>query len=428
MSQPWLRAARSSSLAVDGGVPMCAQPLVAGRGAALLGAEERDAVLAVLESRSLFRYYGPDLQRRAEAFEAALRASLGVGHAVAVSSGTAALRAALAAVGAGCGDEVIVPAVTFVATVNAVVSCGAVPVFADVDESLNMDPRSVDALIGERTVAVMPVHLENVACDMDALLAVARRRGVAVIEDAAQALGATYRGRALGTLGDLGCFSLQLEKNVTSGEGGAVVGDDPALLLRAARYQDQGGQFVTGHGGSRGGELDAPFCGENLRMSELVAAVAEVQLRRLPSVLAGLRANRRRILDAVGALDGLVPRGAHDPEGDGGSSITWYAPSAELARRFVAALQAEGVPSVQMYGGLPVYATPSILQRRTASMKGGPWHCAEHPARVTYAMGMCPVAEDLLARSVTVGVGAQWSAQDCDGVAAALGKVASHLL
>lgn len=415
-------------LAVDGGTPVRQEPLNLGKGAALLGDEERAAVLEVLDARSLFRYYGPDLRNKVAGFEQALAASLEVPHAVATSSGTAALRVALAALGVGCGDEVIVPAFTFVATVNAVVLAGAVPVFAEVDDTLNLDTESVRAALSPRTAAVIPVHLENVACDLDPLLAVTAERGLAVLEDAAQALGTRYKGRALGTIGTLGAFSFQLEKNITSGEGGAVVSSDPDLALRAARYQDQGGQFVTGHGSSRGGELDEPFVGENLRMTEIAGAIAGVQLGRLPDLLARMRANRARIADALGVLPGLTPRRSPDPAGDGGSSLTWFLPSAELASSFVAALLAEGIPTAQLYGGLPVYANPAILARRTASNKGGPWHCAEHPTQVDYRMGMCPRTEDLVARSVSVGVGAAFTAADCDDVAEAVVKVAHELV
>lgn len=416
-------------LALDGGDPVRRAPLAIGKGVALLGDEERIAVLEVLESRSLFRYYGPNLLGRTAAFEAALCQQFGARHAVATSSGTAALRTALAALGIGCGDEVVVPAYTFIATINAVVLAGAVPVFAEIDETLGLDAADVEAKLTERTAAVIAVHLENVGCDMDPLLAVTQRRALPVLEDAAQAMGASYHGRSLGTLGDIGAFSLQLEKNVTAGEGGALVTSDERLFARAARYQDQGGQFFTSHGGGRGGELDEPFVGENLRMTEIAAAIAGVQLTRLPRLLDSLRDNKRRILTAIGtAPAGLVRRRLPDPDGDGSSSITWFAPTPAVAGRFVAALLAEGIPSARMYGGQPVYATPSILERRTASNKGGPWHCAEHPTKVAYRMGMCPRSEDLAARAFTVGVGAQWTPADCDDVALAVTKVATRLL
>jgi len=415
-------------LAIDGGTPVRTSMPNYSKGAGALGDEERKAVLEVLDSRRLFRYQGPKPLSKVSSFEADVCEVLGVPHAVATSSGTAALRTALAALGVGCGDEVIVPAVTFIATINAVVISGALPVFADVDESLNIDPKDVESKISDRTTALLPVHLENVACAMDPILDVARRKGIPVLEDSAQSMGATYNGRALGTLGDMGIFSLQMEKTITAGEGGVVVTAREDLFARAARYQDQGGQFFTSHGGGRGGELAESFVGENLRMTEIAGAIAGVQLGRLPGLLDAMRTNKAHIVDSVGEIAGMQRRLVHDPAGDGSSSITWFLPSADTAQRFVSALLAEGVPSVQMYAGKPVYATASILERRTASGKGGPWNCAEHPAGISYRMGMCPRAEDLIARSVTVGVGPCYAESDCEDVAEAIHKVAAHLL
>jgi 8-amino-3,8-dideoxy-alpha-D-manno-octulosonate transaminase len=415
-------------LAIDGGTPVRATFLDFSRGAGMLGDEERSAVLEVLESRSLFRYYGPHLLGRVSEFETALAECTGTRHAVATSSGTAALRCALAALGVGCGDEVIVPAFTFIATVNAVVVAGAVPVFAEVDDSLGLDHADVAAKLTGRTAAVVAVHLENVACDLDPILAAIAPAGVPLIEDAAQAMGVSYRGRKVGSIGALGAFSFQLEKNVTAGEGGALTTNDDRLYLRATRYQDQGGQFLTSHMGERGGELDEPFVGENLRMTEIAGAIAGVQLRRLPALLDCLRANCGQVAGSIGEVDGLTPRRIPDPEGHGGSSLTWYLPDAEIARRFVRALLAEGVPCAQMYRGKPVYANPAIADRRTASMKGGPWHCAEHPTTVEYYMGLCPRTEDLAARSLIVPIGPRWSPGDCKQVADAVLKVAGHLL
>ncbi len=415
-------------LALEGGQPVRDRPLEFARGAALLGAEERAAVLEVLDSGSLFRYYGPRLLGKVAAFEQSLADLTGASHAVATSSGTAALRTALAALGVGCGDEVIVPSFTFIATVNAVVVAGAVPVFAEVDDSLGLDAADVAARITPRTAAVVAVHLENVACDLDPLLARTAAAGVPVIEDAAQAMGAGYRGRPVGSIGALGAFSLQLEKNATSGEGGAVTTSDPDLYLRAARYQDQGGQFVTSHMGGRGGDLDVPFVGENLRMTEIAGAIAGVQLAKLPGLLDAMRASRRRVADNIGHVDGMVPRRIPDPDGEGGSSLTWFLPAADTARRFAKALRAEGVPCAQLYRGEPVYLTPAILARRTASEKGGPWHCAEHPTTIEYRAGLCPKTEALVSRSLTVPVGPGWTPTDAADVAEAVHKVARHLL
>jgi 8-amino-3,8-dideoxy-alpha-D-manno-octulosonate transaminase len=323
---------------------------------------------------------------------------------------------------------VIIPAFTFIATVNAVVAAGAVPVFAEVDDTLGLDCSDLAAHVTDRTAAIIAVHLENVACDLDGVLDVAARHDVPVIEDAAQAFGATYHGRALGTFGALGAFSLQQEKNITAGEGGIVVTNDETLYLRATRYQDQGGQFVTSYASGRGEELTEPYAGENLRMGELAGAVAGVQLERLPAVLSALRASKARILERVGDVSGLVRRRRPDPDGDGSSSITWFLPDPPTAKRFAAAVRAEGVPCAQMYGGRPVYMNPAVLDRRTASGKGGPWACAEHPTDRTYGQGLCPRTEALVARSVIVPIGVEYTDRDCDDVAAAVRKVACGML
>jgi 8-amino-3,8-dideoxy-alpha-D-manno-octulosonate transaminase len=416
----------TDKLALDGGPRVRTEPLPVGRGLSVFGAEELAAAVEVLDSRSLFRYYGPQLLRKVEAFERAAIDALGARHAVATSSGTAALRAGLAALGVGCGDEVIVPALTFIATINAVVVSGAVPIFAEIDDTLGLDPADVAAKITSRTACIIPVHLDNGACDMDPLMQVAREHGVPVLEDAAQAMGMRYKDRPLGTIGDLGAFSLQLEKNVTSGEGGLLLTDDESLFLRAACYQDQGGQFVTSSGAARGRDYPDPFVGENLRMTEIAGAIAEVQLRKLPALLASMRAHAATIKASIADLDGITFR--RDPGGDGsGSSVGIFLPTADLATRFIQAMRAEGVPVGQLYGGQPVYLTPSIVDKRTASGKGGPWNCAEHPTSVEYGPGLCPRTEDIAARSVLIPVNAAYTEADCTDVAAAAHKVLSAI-
>ena len=382
-------------------------PLDHGKGASLLGDEEREAVDRVMRSRSLFRYYGPDLQGTVADFEAGVCRQLDVRYAVAVSSGTAALRCALAALGIGPGARVAVPAFTFIATVNAVVAAGATPVFADVDDTLNLDPARIPTDVD----AVIHVHIENVVTEP--VLG-----GAPVVEDAAQAFGASIHGRAAGAMGALGCFSLQLEKNITAGEGGVVTTNDEHLYLRASRYQDQGGQFVTSYASSRGDELTEPFAAENLRMGELAGAVAGVQLGRLPAILAALRASKRRILDGVGTIDGLTPRRVPDPTGDGSSSAMWLLPDQAAAKRFVKGLLAERIPCAQMYRGEPVYWNPAVLARRTATGTGD-WIAEK---------GMLPATEALVARNVIVPIGVRYTERDCDDIAATITKVAGEVL
>ena len=397
-----------------------AVPLDFSKGAALLGQEEADAVAAVVSSRSLFRYKGGPASSVVTTFERAACRVLGSTFGLAVANGTAALRCGLAALGVRPSDEVVVPAFTFIATVNAVVAAGAVPVFAEIDDTLGLDPADLERHINERTAAVIVVHLENAAADLDALLPIADRHEVAVVEETAQAFGATFHGRGLGTFGALGAYSLQQEKNITAGEGGLIVTDDERLYLRATRYSDQGGQFVTSYMSERGDELTDPFAGENLRMGELAGAVAGVQLRRLPEILRRMRTNKARILHMIGEAPGLVRRRLPDPEGDGGSSITWFLRDATTAKRFAALLRDEGVPAAQMYRGRPVYLNPAVLARRTAA--------GHYPTAREYGPGLCPQTEALVGRSLIVPVGVAYSEADCEHVGTTVRKLAEQHL
>jgi 8-amino-3,8-dideoxy-alpha-D-manno-octulosonate transaminase len=324
------------------------------------------------------------------------------------------------------GDEVIVPAVTFIATVGAVVSARAVPVFAEVDASLTLSPESFEENITEKTNAVIPVHLSNVACDMDRIMAVARRRGVAVLEDAAQAIGVSYHGRMTGAIGDAGAFSLQLSKNITTGEGGALATDRFDVYDRAVRYQDQGGQFTTQHGDVREHGSGEPFIGANLRMTEIAGALASIQLGRLDQIVAAMRLRAQGIRRRLSDLP-FDWRTIPDPGGEGGN-VTFFVESGDAATRVAEALRAEGIPAGRVYAGRPVYANPAVLNQATAWRKGCPFNCAEHPTDRRYFIGMCPRSEDLLARSVSIGIGPRMTAGDADDVVRAVRKVADHLL
>lgn len=413
-------------LALNGGTPVRTQPLDTSHGVGVIGDEEIEAAIGVLQSRSLFRYYGPDFKEHANRLEAALQQRFGVSHALAVSSGTAALQLGLVGLGVEEGDEIIVPAVTFIATVGAVVSARAVPVFAEVDESLNLDPASFEANITEKTRAVIPVHLSNAAADMDPIMEIARRRKIRVLEDAAQAIGVTYRGRPVGTIGDAGAFSLQLEKNITSGEGGILLTDSFDMYDRAVRYHDQGGQFTTSRGGVREHTSGEPFIGVNLRITELAAAIAAVQLGRLDQIIERSRVNAAAVRQRLGDLP-VDWRVLPDESGEGGS-VTMFLESPETAKEFGKAVRAEGVPAGQMYGGKTVYMNPAILAQRTAWSSGCPFHCKEHPTTRRYYEGLCPRSEDLLLRSLTVPVGPSLTASDVDDIVTAVRKVSSALL
>jgi 8-amino-3,8-dideoxy-alpha-D-manno-octulosonate transaminase len=417
---------KAGQLAIHGGAPVRIKPLDTSKGMGYLDEEEIRAATEVLRSRSLFRYYGPDLLRKVEAFEHRLEDLLGVKYAVGVSSGTAALQCGLVGLRVQAGDEVIVPAVTFIATVGVVVNARAVPVFAEVDESLNLDPASFEANITAKTKAIIPVHLANVPCDMAPIMDIARRHGIRVLEDAAQAIGVRYRNQYVGTIGDAGAFSLQLDKNITSGEGGAIVTDDWDVYDRAVRYQDQGGQFTTSKGDVRDHTSGEPFIGVNLRMNEIAGAIAEVQVGRLPEMIEDMRRRAQSIRRRLGDLP-VDWRRIPDEAGEGGN-VTMFFESADKATDFAEALRAEGIPAGKVYGGRPVYMNPAVLAQRTPWDRGAPFHSSEFPTDRRYHPGLCPRSEDLLARSLTIPLGPRLDDQDEDDIVTAVRKVAEHLL
>jgi dTDP-4-amino-4,6-dideoxygalactose transaminase len=218
-------------------------------------------------------------------FESELAQRMGVNHVLTVNSGSNALIAALAAAGVGPGDEVLVPAYTWVATALAPMAVGAVPVLVNIDESLTIDPREIEKQITPYTKAIMPVHMLNLVCDMDAILEIARRHKLLVIEDACQGVGVSYKGRRVGTIGDLGCFSFNHHKNITAGEGGAVLTNNERYFVRARMFHDPG-SFIRGHEPTN----EPIFAGLNCRVSELTGAVLHAQLGKLEPLLARLRA------------------------------------------------------------------------------------------------------------------------------------------
>ncbi len=417
-------------LAVDGGTPVRASRLLPGwPGGLLIGDEEKAAVLEVLDSQSLFRHYGPRPLRRVAAFEQAFASAMGARHALAVTSGTAALIAALAAAGLGPGDEVIVPTYTWIATINAVVILGAVPVFVDIDDSLTMDPAAMQAAITPYTRAVIPVHMRGVGADLDRILEVARARDLLVIEDTAQAVGGHYRGQRLGTFGDFGAFSLQYHKVITTGEGGMVVTNDTTLFERAVRYHDQGSVRIE--------ELDelvpegSPLIiGVNFRMGELTAAVGLAQLKKMDWIIERMRIHKHQIKAAVADLPGLTFRTLHDVEGDTGATFIFFLPTAEPASRFAKALTAENIPaSVPFWSGQHVYTHfDQIIERRLLSRRKCSWECPHYKGNATLSKGQFPRTDAILRRAVHLDLHPLFTEQDVAEIIEGIHKVAGALL
>ncbi len=410
-------------LAIHGGEPAVKQELNLYKGAGLIGEEEKQAVMEVLDAQSLFRYYGPNHLSKVDTFETGLAQYLGVEYAVGTANGTAALRMGLMALGIGPGDEVIVPAATFIASVGAIITSRARPVFAEVDENMLLDPSDLARCLTPLTKAIMPVHLGGKCADMEAIHQFAQEKGLYVIEDAAQACGSLHQGQPVGTLGDVGCFSFQLEKNITSGEGGAVVTRDAEWYRRATIYSDQGGQFWTSHAGVRDHFGQEPIVGENLRMNEIAGAILGIQLQKLPALRERIEANvsiLRAGLEELPAatLERRIP--------DRDSQSLWiiaYEKDRAAAARRIAELCAEGVPAGKIYGGQPVYAAPQVLHQTTAT-RGCPFDCPTYfPEPIQYHMGMCPRSEALMERSVVIESGPLLSEEDLEDLLWGMQKV-----
>jgi 8-amino-3,8-dideoxy-alpha-D-manno-octulosonate transaminase len=393
--------------------------------------EEVDAAVRVLRSRSLFRYYGLELQREVEDFEEEMARFLGVKHALAVASGTNALAVALAALGVGPGQEVIVPAYLWVSVAAAVVNQGAIPVVADIDDTFCLDPRDVERRLTPRTTGIILVHMSGVPGDVRAVQALAQRRGLFLLEDCAQCAGGSVDGRMVGTFGTMGIFSFQMNKNMTAGEGGCVVTSDARLYERAFACHD------LGYGRDASGRLvfdDPDLClwGKGCRMDELRAAVLRVQLRKLPTITGAMRRSKYRIREALARFPQVQLRRVADPAGDAGCFLITTYRDAAAARQVNAMTRAEGIVTapqgisniLMTEWGLHLYYNIASLVKRTSVDRAGfPWSLAENQGLGRDAgKGACPVADSLFERSILLPIPSCLSTQDEDDIVAAFEK------
>ncbi|OUR90876.1 L-glutamine--2-deoxy-scyllo-inosose aminotransferase KanB [Flavobacteriales bacterium 34_180_T64] len=314
----------------------------------LFGDAERKEVNDVLDNGVLMRY-GFDGMRnghwKAKALEHELEAQLKVNHAQLVSSGTAAVTIAMASAGIGSGDEVIMPSFTFVASFEAIMMLGAIPILVDIDDTLTLDPEAVRKAISPRTKAVMPVHMCGSMANLDALQVICSTHNLILIEDSSQATGATYKGKPLGSIGDLGCLSLDFVKIITSGEGGVVVTNNETFYKHADHYSDHGHDHV---GNDRGAETH-PFLGYNFRISELNAAVGLAQLRRLPEFVAIQKKNYNILREALSQIPELKFRTVPEGGEESYSFLSFFLPNLETARIASDSLKEGGVDACFHY-------------------------------------------------------------------------------
>jgi len=312
------------------------------------GEEERKEVNDVLETGIMMRY-GFDGPRKgvwkAVELEKAITETFGSKYAQLVSSGTAALTTAMAALGIGAGDEVIMPSFTFVASFEAVLSVGAVPVLVDIDETLTLNPYAVRNAITPKTKCVMPVHMCGSMANLDALQQICKEHNLLLLEDACQSIGASYKGKSLGTIGAAGTFSFDFVKTITCAEGGAILTNNEDIYIKCDGYSDHGHDHK---GVDRGADLH-PFIGYNYRISELHAAVGLAQIRKLSKFLAIQRNNHAQLKAILSEIPEISLRTIPDPAGDSCTFLSWFLPSAEIMREVVAELKARNIYAGNFY-------------------------------------------------------------------------------
>lgn len=371
-----------------------------------IGKEEIAAVERVIRSKELFKVNNGLLQETMHA-EEELRAKLGAEYSVIMTSGHAALAAALIALGIGPGDQVIVPAYTYIATAMAVVEAGAIPVIAEIDDSLTLDPEDFERKITPVTKAVMPVHIQGFPCNMDKIMEIAGRHGIAVVEDACQADGASYHGKRLGTIGDAGAYSFNFYKIISMGEGGALVTDRRDVFEGAFIHHDSSAVAFFGN------QLDdftvEPFCGSEYRTNEIATAILREQLKKLDGIIADLRSVKRRFMEALQG-DATFIR-SNDIEGDLGTGATLIFDTAEKAERF--GVLVGGAPTI--HTGKHVYSnwTPILEKRGALHPLMDPFKMeVNQPIIPDYSEDMCPVSLDYLKRTVHIPMNPDWTDEE----------------
>ena len=416
-------------LAIDGGDPVRTEPFPhRSWGAAVVGEEELALVTEVVRSRSLFRAYGETPPHMVDDLETEARAYFGARHALAVTSGTAALHCALAGLGLGVGDEVIVPSLMWLSDFNVPVLLGATPVIADIDRTLSLDPEDVERKITPRTKAVVMVHFMGGVGHLDRIIEIAGERGIAVVEDAAQSVGAHFRGRRVGSLGDVGCLSFQHNKLMTSGEGGMVVTDDPMVFERAARFHDLGILRPSLEAQLDGEPRLEPFAGAQYRMGELAGAVALAQLRKLDRTVLDItrRHHRRLTAELRERCPGIRFRESGDPDGDAGISLYVDLGTPEQASWFGEALGAEGIPAGATTSVCNLLEKEYVRAKRQVNAQMPPFGPGAPGAGMTYDRACCPNTEDITGSMVAVMITPRMSDADVDDVRDAVAKVWRH--
>ena len=378
---------------------------------------EQQELLDVLRSRSPFRCPGG----KVALFEKEYAAHIGAKFAIGVTSGTTALYAAMAALEVGPGDEVILPAWNWYADYDVIVLSGALPVFAEIDDSFDIDPNDIERHITPRTKAIIAAHLEGCPCDMDAILKIARKHKLRVLEDCAQCCGGKYKGKYVGTIGDIGINSFQLSKTITSGEGGAVTTNDPVLYERACRFHDVG-MMARAFNETVGKGVLAAFASCNFRMNEFTGAVLRGQLKKLETICGALRTNAKKVRDGIADLPGLKLRKSGDLAGDLGMRVFLDLGNRQRRDQFLRAIRAEGISAAGPGGSAILPVDPRIEKKATIHPAWPSFRSPEGKA-IRYGAACCPRTIDILGRHGGVTIGPKYTEQDVADVIKAIRKV-----
>ncbi len=394
-------------------------------GSYFIGEEEIENVTKVLLARSPYRYYGHDLQHFADKVEDFYRKRLGRKYATLVNSGTGALSVAMAAADVGPGDEVLMPGYFWVACVSAVVRAGGIPRLVEIDDTFTMDPDDLERKISPRTKAVLLVHMSGACGDVERIVEICRKHSVLLIEDTAQANGASFRGKPLGSFGDMAIYSFQYNKNVTAGEGGLVVCDKDELGNRVFAYHD------VGYARNAAGRVDphgpVQSWGQCVHMSELSAALLYAQVQKLDLITGTMRARNQRLYAGLSKIPGAKPRRIIDPAGDSGPFVIMTWPSGEICAKMVELTRAAGVrPGPDGIGNIRMtdwgmhiyYHNISLVEKHGVNSAGRPWSdpLNEWDRDISYAKGALPRMDDLIERSNLITVPPQLSEQTCDRI------------
>jgi 8-amino-3,8-dideoxy-alpha-D-manno-octulosonate transaminase len=396
----------------------------------IFGEEEKKEIMEVLDTGVLFRYEFPEQRQgvyKVRTFEERFARYCGAAYGQAVTSGTTALKVALAALGVGIGDEVITQGFTFVATWEAILDIGAIPVFTEVDETLNMDPVDLARKITDKTKAVIPVHMMGAPARIDAITKIADKHAIPVLEDTAQAVGAALHGRSLGTYGACGTFSFDAVKTMTTGEGGMIVTDDEDLWRKMSEYHDHGHDHAVNPGG-RGGE-GRNFIGFNYRMMELQGAIGLAQLAKLDDMIAAQKKNKAALQEAVRQIPGVSFREILDEQGDSATFLAFFLPDAVQARAVNKVLKENNAGAVYFADNTWHYYPKweHLLNGLTLNRSGWPFQGEDRRRRVVYDAQALPCSAAIMERLLVYQVPIRLADERIDQISAAIRKAAALL-